>query len=97
MWKKREKVDYELLFTKFEHLEVDYNWLIKGENAINEAAESPASYQAKFAESIKREGPDTDYKIDVISSILGKLYFQIAEMEEDIKDLKTSIHHKDQA
>jgi len=28
MWKKREKVDYELLFTKFEH--ENFDWLIKG-------------------------------------------------------------------
>ena len=31
MWKKREKVDNELLFTKFEH--IDYNWLFKGEES----------------------------------------------------------------
>ena len=28
MWKSREKVDYDLIFTKFEHVSLD--WLIRG-------------------------------------------------------------------
>jgi transcriptional regulator with XRE-family HTH domain len=39
MWKKRERVDYDILFTKLEHLDIDLNWLLKGKGFISEESE----------------------------------------------------------
>ena len=86
MWKKRESVDYNVLFTKFEHLDIDYNWLIKGPESGLLAAEPGAKYGS--VKNILSEVTSDSEKIDMLSSLLVEFHFKLNEIDNDVKKLK---------
>lgn len=98
MWKKRESVDYNILFTKLEPLNVDLNWLIKGQDSNNPAEEeNPSIYETRY-EVLKslfgnKDNVDLNKKIDDLSAIMSKFYFKLADIEKAVKEIKQLNEH----
>lgn len=75
MWKKREKVDYELLFNKCEH--INLHWLLTGEGEMLKGSEQ---------KNIDQPGDEKDrYLIDLQKKHIEKLEEEIQQLKKEQK------------
>lgn len=89
MWKKREKVDYDLLFTKFEH--INYHWLLTGDESVSNDVDGAGVVS-------EREEPyglmDNDKEIIEIQRKLIRMYeSEIVSLQKELEKLRDQKKH----